>query len=116
MASVRMRVRDGNRFQKRYPYTRHPIRKQLFADKSVEIEVKQLAVSSQSSVDWEFDETFGSDPTVTATIVGTSGDSSSGNQSNINCFIYEVSTSKATIHFSAEFSGVVHAQAIYIPS
>ena len=116
MASVRMKVRDGNRYQKRYPYTRHPVRKQLFADKSVELEVKQLTVTSQSSVDWEFDEAFGQDPTVTATIVGTSGDASSGNQSNINCFIYEVSTSKATIKFSSSFSGVVHCQAIYIPS
>ena len=115
MANVRMKVRDGNRYQKRYPYTRHLPRKQLFADKSVELEVKQLTVSSQSTVDWEFDEQFDSDPTVTATIVGTSGDSDSGDQSNINCFIYEVSTSKATIKFSSSFSGVVHCQAIYIP-
>jgi len=114
MASVRMRVRDGNRYQKRYPYTRHPVRRQLFSDKSVEIEVKQLTVSDQSTVDWEFDETFNSEPTVTVTVVGTSGNTSSGNQANINCYVAEVSTSKATIRFSSNFSGLVHCQAINV--
>ena len=75
-------------------------------------ESSTATVTAADQVTITFTTAFTSAPYVTATAY----DSASNNQANVNAYIISVSTTQATIGFSAAFTGEVHYHAIQAAS
>ena len=112
MAGSTFKKRDLNRFKKIYPYIRRkPVQNYLVGSEEVVIEAGSVEFDNTSGpVEHTFSETFSSAPTVTATAV----DSSSNSTAAVNIFIKSVSTTSVSFQSSSDFTGTVDFQAILI--
>ncbi len=104
MSGIKFKKKDLNRYRKVYPYQRKEPRNTLTATSEVTIEIGKVSFNNASSATYTFTETYTSAPTITAVSV----DSSSNNTANVNIFISEITTQKATFNSSQAFTGNVH--------
>jgi len=105
-----MATRDDNRYRKIYSFIRR--KPSLSSEDNVTFESSTATVTAADQVTITFTTAFTSAPYVTATAY----DSASNNQANVNAYIISVSTTQATIGFSAAFTGEVHYHAIQAAS
>lgn len=111
MASTIFRTRNINTFRKSYPYVRKSPDNIYFGDGGYILEVAAIDFSNDSSVTYNFFQTFPETPVVTM----ASLDSSQNGQADIGLSLSDVSTTACTIQASNNFTGKVHVHILYVP-
>ena len=110
MSKTTLRKIDLNRFRKSYPYIRRRVDNRYVLEEEMIIETGNITFSEENSKSYTFSSTFPSTPSISAVSV----DSESDGSANVNIYIGAISTTSVTFNASANFSGTVSFQAIYI--
>ena len=108
MAKTRTKLRDLNRFVKKYPFRRHKPRHVLETDAETIVEAILIDFDGSESETHNFKANFPGTPIVTATALINDG--------NVNVWVSSVSSDAVTVAVSDGFTGQVAVQAIFIGS
>ena len=110
MATLKLKVRDAARLSKKYPYTRHLPKTQLYSNQRFEIEVFDIMFANVDEVTYNFEATFSRIPSVSCALVLNEGDP--GDTQNVNIFVKQIARSHVVIAASDAFTGKVAVHAI----
>ena len=110
MSSLRARLVDKNRYSKRYPLVRAPVRLTYMGDSDLAIEIGSIYFDNAESGTLNFDSRFIDSNFQVVAVARSSGTENA----DVNVFISDKSTSSVTIQASSNFTGYVDIFAVRI--
>jgi len=110
MATLKLKVRDAARLSKKYPYTRHLPKTQLYSNQRFELEVFEIRFNNVDEVTHNFESAFSGVPSITCALVVNEGDA--GDTQNVNIFIKQIAKTHVVVGASDAFTGKVAVHAI----
>ena len=110
MPTLKLKIRDAARLSKKYPYTRHLPKTQLYSNQRFELEVFEVAFDNVDEVTANYAAAFSGIPSVTLALVVNEGDS--GETQNVNIYLKQVARTHVVIGASDAFTGKVAIHAI----
>ena len=110
MATLKLKVRDAARLSKKYPYTRHTPRTQLYSNQRFELEVFEITFDNVDEVTHNYAERFSGIPSITCALIAS--DSGDGDTQNVNIYVKQVAKTHVVIGASDSFTGKVSVHAI----
>jgi hypothetical protein len=110
MATTRTKIIDKNRFSKRYPLIRSPVRTTFISTNEVSLEIGSVYFDNVSSGTFTFDVPFSD---IDFRVVASPRDIGVGT-ANVNLSISELTRSHVVIQSSGVFTGYVDIIAIRI--
>lgn len=105
MGSLRATLIDKNRYSKRYPFVRSPVRTTYMGDNDLAIEVGSIYFDNTSSGTLTFEAPFSD--TNYQTLAVAREPVGGSESSNVNIFVTSKSVSSVTVQSSANFTGYV---------
>ena len=112
MGSLRAKLIDKNRYAKRYPLIRAPVRTTYLGDSDVEMEVGSIYFDNTDSETLTFDAPFDD---ANFQVMAVARDAGVGT-SNVNIYVSSKSLTSVTIQASSNFTGYVDVFAVRIGS
>lgn len=112
MGSLRAKLIDKNRYAKRYPLIRAPVRTTYLGDSDMEMEIGSVYFDNTDSGTLNFDVPFDA---ANFQVMAIARDSGTGT-ANVNLYVSSKSTSSVTIQASSNFTGYVDVVAVRIAS
>lgn len=110
MGSLRTRLIDRNRFAKRYPLIRAPIRMTYIGDSDLSIEIGSIYFNNAESGTLTYDAQFLDTNYQVMAIARSSG----VDTADVNVFITDKSQGSVTVQASSNFTGYVDILAVRI--
>lgn len=110
MGSLRAKLIDKNRYSKRYPLIRAPVRTTYIGDSDIAMEVGSIYFNNESSGTLLFDAPFMDS---NFQIMATARDGGVGT-ANVNVFISARTITSVTVQASSNFTGYVDIFAVRI--
>ena len=110
MATLKLKVRDAARLSKKYPYTRHLPKTQLYSNQRFELEVFEVTFDGVDEVTHNYEAAFSGSPSVTCALIVPEGDT--GDTHNVNIYVKQVARTHVVIAASDTFTGKVAVHAI----
>ena len=114
MPAITLKLRDAARFAKKYPYTRHLPKTQLYANQQFELEIGELQFNDASQATFNFEKAFSVVPNVAIAVVAPDVITEGSVPVNVNAYVQEAKTTHVTIATSAPFTGTVSIQAMVL--
>ena len=108
MATTKTKLRDQNRFTKKYPFRRREPKYVLETEEAIFVEAILIDFDGSESETHTFKVAFPSTPIVTATALIDDG--------NVNVWVSSVTATEVTVKVSDGFTGQVAVQAMAIGS
>jgi len=110
MGTLRVTSMDKNRYSKRYPLIKAPVRMTFVTDKEIGVEVGSIYFDNTNTGTFIFDVQF-SDSNVQVFAIARKSDNEI---SDVNVFVQSVSAGSVTIESSSNFTGYVDIFAVRI--
>ena len=115
MSRFKGRLRDRNRFTKKYPFVRAPKRMEMISVGEIAIELGRLEFNDESSKTLVFEAQF-EDNGYTVVAVPRNTESSNSDSAQVSIYIdaNTATSSQVTVHASSNFTGEVDVIAIKV--
>lgn len=105
LGSLRATLIDKNRYSKRYPFIRSPVRTTYMGDKDLAIEVGAVYFNNSSSGVFTFEAPF---VDTSYQVMAIAREQNGENETaNVNVFVADKSVSSVTVQASSNFTGYV---------
>jgi len=110
MGSLRVKLIDRNRFSKRYPLVRAPVRNTFYGDSDVSIEIGSIYFDNAESGTLSYDVQF---PDTSYQVIAVAR-STGTETADVNVFVTSKSQNSVTVEASSNFTGYVDVFAVRI--
>ena len=110
MGSLRTRLIDRNRFSKRYPLIRAPLKLTYLGESDIAIEIGSIYFNNAESGTLTFDFQFSDSNYQVVAIARASG----SDNADVNVFVSDKSQNSVTVQASSNFTGYVDVFAVRI--
>ena len=112
MGCLRVKLRDLGRYQKKYPLVRNEPKQSLVSDSTIEMETRNIEILDSSQAAVIFEQPFTAGPNVVVGFISVDLLTFGG---SVNVYATDITRFGCTVRTSADISGEISLQAIYIP-